>query len=190
MHRTVCTPRLGPHLSRLVHSEHVPLAVLAYEWDVLDFEQDEAPRIEFVQAFSKGIWRDGGKRPAMRMDRGFYRRGRGRVRRFVSHPEGEEVLVMSSWQRLKAYMVGVPMLLFLVALTVAVMISIFSFRMLMRLATQVLGTHALARSHLHRALSHRLLASASIALPFEPKCTFSCRPLTACLLYTSPSPRD
>lgn len=104
---------------------------------MLDFERDEAPRAEFVQAFYRGVWRENGKRKAMRLDRGFYTKGVGRIRHFVQHDEGEDVLVMSPWQRLKAYSIGVPALLLVVCLTLTVMISIFSFRMLMRLSTQV-----------------------------------------------------
>lgn len=60
---------------------------------MLDFELDEAPRAEFVASFTRGIWRSDGWRRAMRTERGFYTRGRGRVRHFVRHPEGEEARV-------------------------------------------------------------------------------------------------
>ena len=74
--------------------------------------------------------------------RGFYMAGGGtsRVRRFVPHPAGEEMLVLSPWRRLCVFFcVGAPVLLLVAATTVAVMLSIFSFRALLRLGTQFEG---------------------------------------------------
>ena len=96
--------------------------------------------------------------------RGFYMAGGGtsRVRRFVPHPAGdemlvlsppmkcpgsvqevslgEEMLVLSPWRRVCVFFcVGAPVLLLVAATTVAVMLSIFSFRALLRLGTQFEG---------------------------------------------------
>ena len=96
--------------------------------------------------------------------RGFYMAGGGtsRVRRFVPHPAGEEMLVLSPpmkcpgsvqevslgdemlvlspWRRLCVFFcVGAPVLLLVAATTVAVMLSIFSFRALLRLGKQFEG---------------------------------------------------
>ena len=74
--------------------------------------------------------------------RGFYMAGGGtsRVRRFVPHPAGDEMLVLSPWRRLCVFFcVGAPVLLLVAATTVAVMLSIFSFRALLRLGKQFEG---------------------------------------------------
>jgi len=107
---------------------------LAFQWDVLNFERDEAPRPRFVQAFHR--------MKSITKQRGFYMAGGGtsRVRRFVPHPAGEEMLVLSPWRRLCVFFcVGAPVLLLVAATTVAVMLSIFSFSALLRLGTQFEG---------------------------------------------------
>lgn len=113
--------------------------VLAYQWDVLDFEQEEAPRAEFVQAYYKGFWAAEHKQGrverhrSMQKRNGFYTAGAGRVRRFVPHPKGDEHLVMPPRQRLWAYALMVPTLMLVAAFTITVMLMILSFRTLMKL---------------------------------------------------------
>ena len=66
-------------------------ATLAFTWRVEGYEENEAPRPEFLGAFKEGRWRakEHGGRGAMRLEKGFYDR-RGRFISLASKEAAEE----------------------------------------------------------------------------------------------------
>ena len=111
--------------------------LLAYQWNMLDFDSAEAPRPEFIHSYRKGTYRHDGPNPAMTKQAGFYTSGSflsGRL--FVPDSASSELYVMDAKVRSRQSYWGVPLLLLIASVTLCIMLSIWSFGMLMALAVQ------------------------------------------------------
>lgn len=120
-------------------------AVLAYKWDVQDFEEEEQPRPEFLRSYYDGFWSTSEKKRqenqvntqhgtgedtkgAMKKRRGFY----DARKRFVHDPDGDLTLMMEPWKRAKIYVTGSPMLALMAVIMMVVTFAILTFRMIMQ----------------------------------------------------------
>ena len=123
-------------------------AVLAYKWDVQDFEEEEQPRPEFLRSYYDGFWSTSEKKRqenqvntqhgtgedtkgAMKKRRGFY----DARKRFVHDPDGDLTLMMEPWKRAKIYVTGSPMLALMAVIMMVVTFAILTFRMIMQVGS-------------------------------------------------------
>ena len=128
-------------------------AVLAYKWDVQDFEEEEQPRPEFLRSYYDGFWSTSEKKRqenqvntqhgtgedtkgAMKKRRGFY----DARKRFVHDPDGDLTLMMEPWKRAKIYVTGSPMLALMAVIMMVVTFAILTFRMIMQVSSPATPT--------------------------------------------------
>ena len=111
-------------------------AVLAYTWDVQDFEEEEQPRPEFLRAYHEGRYRatEFGGLGAMSKIKGFY----GSDGSFVSHPEASDQVTFSMKVRYWVYWSRtIPALAIAVFTTCFGSLSLLTVRMIWSISVNV-----------------------------------------------------
>ncbi|KAL1507509.1 hypothetical protein AB1Y20_008344 [Prymnesium parvum] len=102
---------------------------LAHAWDVMDFQEEEQPRPEFLRSYATGRYaaKEKGGSGAMSKRRGFY----ADASHFVADEEDDEVLVFSRAAHRRVLAWGLPLLATVFVTMVIGMLTIMAVRMIM-----------------------------------------------------------